>query len=85
MSEEETKHIEAQEADLRISYQQMLETPAGKDLIECLTRWAKGDQSIAENEMGNATRKSLYLQSASTYRKVKAHLETMSEGVEAHI
>jgi hypothetical protein len=85
MSDEEIKQIQTQEEALRISYQQILQTPAGKDLLERLTRWQKSDQDTAEAEMDNLTRKGLHLQSASVYRKVKLHLETMSEGVKPTI
>jgi hypothetical protein len=77
MSPEEVKRVEHEEAQLRVSYGEIMKTPAGQHLLERLTAWEKKDYDAAAAEMSDLAKKSMNLQSSVTYAKVKAHLLEM--------
>ena len=77
MSDEEIKKIQTEANNLRQMYTEMRDMAGMGHFLVWLKDKEDQARGVAEADMGDPYRRSLYLQSAVDYATVRVHLETM--------
>lgn len=70
----EARELEKRQTELTFEYRNLVESYAGRDLIDHLTTIRDNSLRIAGEEMENLDKKALYLQDANAYGKVLAYI-----------